>query len=544
MANADQYIEYQVAMRDGYELLTRVWLPGGDGPFHTILERGYEAGWPTHPERFTAAGYAYVGQQSRGTLEGGMFRMDHVDGYECLDWIVEQDWCNGRVAMYGRSFMGATQWLLAPEQHPNLVAIVPQVVNPDLWERGYWDHGALQLSHVARRIYRTRVAADMTHKVQEFGGWDAFYRHLPLITLDETVVGSKNNLWQEYVTHSQYGPYWDDISITDRFDKIKIPTYIHAGWYDNYPGALLRTYTILKEMGAIDELRVYVDPTDHDARVVGDRDFGPNPAIDRFDVALRWLDWVVRGIDDGISEEPPIKFFTMGTNEWRMEADWPLPGTTFTPFYFHSDGGRHGALDTAMPLEESVSEYTYDPENPVPTLGGNHSGPQDHPEVIQVGTLDQRPNWERDDVLVFESDVLESDMEVTGPVEAKLWASTSGRDTDWIVRLIDVESDGTAWNLVDGIIRARFRKSVHEPPELLEPGEVYEYQIELLPTSNVFKAGHRIAVHITSSSFPMYDRNPNTGNPQGMDAELQVAQQTVFHDAARPSHILLPVVER
>ncbi|HIC22478.1 MAG TPA: CocE/NonD family hydrolase, partial [Planctomycetes bacterium] len=132
----------------------------------------------------------------------------------------------------------------------------------------------------------------------------------------------------------------------------------------------------------------------------------------------------------------------------------------------------------------------------------------------------------------------------TGPVQAKLWASTSGRDTDWIVRLIDVESDGTAWNLVDGIIRARFRKSVHEPPELLEPGEVYEYQIELLPTSNVFKAGHRIAVHITSSSFPMYDRNPNTGNPQGMDAELQVAQQTVFHDAARPSHILLPVVER
>ena len=544
MANADQYTEYQVAMRDGYELLTRVWLPEGDGPFHTILERGYEAGWPTHPERFTAAGYAYVGQQSRGTLEGGMFRMDHVDGYDCLDWIVEQDWCNGRVAMYGRSFMGATQWLLAPEQHPNLVAIVPQVVNPDLWERGYWDHGALQLSHVARRIYRTRVAADMTHKVQEFGGWDAFYRHLPLITLDETVVGSKNNLWQEYVTHSEYGPYWDDISITDRFDKIKIPTYIHAGWYDNYPGALLRTYTILKEMGAIDELRVYVDPTDHDGRVVGDRDFGPNPAIDRFDVALRWLDWVVRGIDDGISKEPPIKFFTMGSNEWHTEADWPLPRTTFTPFYFHSDGDRHGVLDTALPLEEPASEYTYDPENPVPTLGGNHSGPQDHPEVIQVGTLDQRPNWERDDVLVFESDVLESDMEVTGPVEAKLWASTSGRDTDWIVRLIDVEPDGTAWNLVDGIIRARFRKSIHEPPELLEPGEVYEYQIELLPTSNVFKAGHRIAVHITSSSFPMYDRNPNTGNPQGMDAELQVAQQTVFHDAARPSHIVLPVVVR
>ncbi len=544
MAGTTDYSEHMVAMRDGHELLTRIWRPEGKPPFNTILERGYEAGWPTHPERFTEAGYAYVGQQSRGNLEGGMFRQDHVDGYDCIDWIVNQDWSNGKVAMYGRSFMGATQWLVAPEQHPNLVAIVPQVVNPDLWERGYWDHGALQLSHTARRIYRTRVSNDMTHKVAEFGGWDAFYRHLPLITLDQAVVGAKNNLWQEYLTHSEYGPYWSDISITDRFDRINIPTYIHAGWYDNYPGALLKTYVILKELGNIDKLRVYVDPTDHDGRVVGDRDFGDNPSIDRFDVALRWLNWVVRGIDDGIASEPPIKFYTMGANEWRTAADWPLPGTRFAPYYFHTRGSRHGELSTVSPGDEIASEYTYDPDDPVPTHGGNHSGPQDHPEIIRVGALDQRPNWDRRDVMSFETDPLSTDFEVTGPVSARLWASTSGRDTDWIVRLMDVEPDGTAWNLCEGIIRARFRKSVFEPPELLEPGIVYEYEIELQPTSNVFLKGHKIAVHVTSSSFPMYDRNPNTGKPQGMDSDLQVAHQAIYHDVPRPSHILLPVIPR
>lgn len=542
MAGAIEYTEHQVPMRDSHELQTRVWLPEGEPPFSTILERGYEAGQADHPQRFTEAGYAYVGQQSRGNLEGGMFRMDHVDGYDCIDWVARQEWCDGKVAMYGRSFMAATQWLVAPEQHPNLVAIVPQVVNPDMWERGYWDHGALQLSHTARRIYRTRISDDMTRRVDEFGGWDAFYRHLPLITLDETVVGAKNRLWQEYVSHSEYGPYWGDISITDRFDRINVPTYIHAGWYDNYPGALLKTYRILKTLGNIDELRIYVDPTDHDARVVGDRDFGDNPSIGRFEVALRWLNWVVRGIDDGIVSEPPVRFFTMGSNEWRTATDWPLPGTRFVPYYLHGDGSQGGGLSTVKPGDEEPSCYVYDPEDPVPTLGGNHSGPQDHPDIIRVGTLDQRPNWNRQDVLKFETAPLPTKVEVTGPITARIWASTSGRDTDWIVRLIDIEPDGTAWNICDGIIRARFRKSIHQPPELLEPGQVYEYEIELQPTSNVFLEGHQIAVQVTSSSFPMYDRNPNTGNPQGMDAELQIARQTVFHEATRPSHVLLPIV--
>lgn len=490
------------------------------------------------------AGYVYVGQQTRGNLEGGMFRTDNVDGYDCIEWITKQPWFDGNVAMYGRSFMGATQWLVAPEQHPALKAIVPQVVNPNLWSRGYWDHGALQLSHTARRIYRTRVSSDNTHKVAEFGGWDKFYRHLPLITLDQAVVGKKNRLWQEYVSHSEYGSCWSDISITDRFDRIKIPVFIHAGWYDNYPGALFDAYTKLKSIGAIDELRIYVDPTDHDGRVVGDRDFGPKPAIPRIELAVRWLDYVVRGKDDGISKEPPVSIFVMGINKLRHEKSWPIPGTKLTPYYFHGAGGRHGQLNETLPGDAPPLGYRYDPNDPVPTLGGNHSGPQDHPEVIRVGALDQKPNWDRRDVLVFTTAPLARDTEVTGPIEVRLFASSTAPDTDFIARLVDVDPHGPAYNLTEGIMRARFRESIFGPPKLLEPGKVYEYTIELQPTSNVFKAEHSISVHVTSSSFPMWDRNPNTGHVQGMDAELRTAQQTIYVDRKRPSHIVLPIVER
>lgn len=535
-----------VEMRDGEELSTRVWKPAGKGPFPVILERGYDPGIDWHAERFVDSGYIYVGQQCRGNLQGGMFRTDGIDGYDCMDWIVAQPWCNGDIAMYGRSFMAATQILTAPEHHPNLRAIVPQMINPSIWERGYWDHGALQLSHVARRIYRTKIADDMTHKVSEYGGWDAFYRHLPLMTLDTAVVGAPNNLWQEYVSHSEYGPYWSDISTHEKIDQIEVPTYFHAGWYDNYPSALLKAFGKLQDAGKIDDLRIHIGPTDHMGDVVGDRPFGEHAFQQQLEIAIRWLDCVVKGEENGISDEPTITYFTMGVNEWRAANVWPPENAALTNFYFRSFEEsvelRHASLSTKMPLDESPTEYDYDPDNPVPTLGGNHSSPQDHPEIIRVGVLDHRPNWEREDVLVFETDALEVSIEVTGPITASLYASTSAPDTDFIVRLLDVEPDGTAWNLTDGIIRSRFRKGIYDPPELLEPGEVFKYEIELLPTSNVFLEGHRIAVHVTSSSFPMYDRNPNTGHKQGMDSELEIAHQTIFHDVDRPSHVTLPIV--
>ena len=372
-----------IPMRDGEELNTRVWKPAGSGPFPVILERGYDPGIDWHAERFVLSGYVYVGQQCRGNLQGGMFRTDNIDGYDCMNWIVEQPWCNGDIAMYGRSFMAATQILTAPEHHPNLRAIVPQVINPSIWERGYWDHGALQLSHVARRIYRTKIADDMTHKVAEYGGWDAFYRHLPLITLDTTVVGAPNNLWQEYVSHSEYGPYWSDISTHEKINQIEVPTYFHAGWYDNYPAALFKAFSTLQNTGKIDELRIHMGPTDHMGDVVGDRPFGEHAFQQQLEIAIRWLDHVVKGEDNGIADEPPITFFTMGVNQWRTANTWPPENAVLTNFYLRSSGeSRHGSLSTQPPMDEPPTEYTYDPDDPVPTLGGNHSGPQDHPEII------------------------------------------------------------------------------------------------------------------------------------------------------------------
>ena len=538
--------EVMVPMRDGVKLRTKIVRPG-PGRFPVVLIRGYDTDfWGGISGRFVEAGYVFVGQATRGHLgsEGaqGMdnrFFDDAKDGYDGIDWVSRQPWCNGKIAMYGSSYYGATQWLAAPEGHPNLKAIVPQNVNPDLWQRAYRDHGALQLAHTARRIYD--YSPEAKQKVGRFGFWN-WYRHLPLVTLD-TVAGTRpNKLYQDYLTHSTYDDFWQAIGAREKLHRIKIPVYLMSGWYDNYPGATLQYFEKLTKQGATDEIRVAISPTTHSRnRVVGDRDFGSNPEKDEIGLAIRWLDSVIKGVDNGVREEPKVRIFVMGVNQWRLEREWPLARTRFSEYYFHANGGKDGVLSTDPPVDKPPSIYRYDPDDPVPTLGGNHSATA-VPGVIRAGPVDQRPNENRKDVLVFTSAPLAEDLEVTGPVAVKLHAASSARDTDFIARLIDVYPDGTAYNLTEGIIRARFRESIWERPQLLEPGKIYEYTIDLLATSNVFLKGHRIRVHITSSNFPMWDRNPNTGHEQGVDAEIAVAEQTIYHEQAHPSHILLPVI--
>ena len=538
--------ELMAPMRDGVKLRTSISRPG-PGRYPVVLIRGYDTDfWGGISGRFLDAGYVFVGQATRGHLgsEGaqGMdnrFFDDAQDGYDCIDWISRQPWCDGKVAMYGSSYYGATQWLTAPEAHPNLKAIVPQNVNPDPWQRMYRDHGAIQLAHTARRIYDYSPQA--RRQVEEFGWWN-WYRHLPLITLD-TVAGTRpNKLYNDYVSHSTYDDFWKTIGTRHKLDKIRIPVYLMSGWYDNYPGATLEYFEKLTKLGASDEIRVAISPTTHSRnRVVGDRDFGENPEKDEIGLAIRWLDYVVKGNDNGIRDEPKIRLFVMGINEWRLENEWPLARTRFTKYYLHANGEKDGTLSVAPPQDEPPTRYTYDPDDPVPTLGGNHSATE-IPGIIRAGPVDQRPNENRQDVLVFTSEPLARDLEVTGPVVIKLHAASSARDTDFIARLSDVYPDGRAFNLTEGILRARFRESIWERPRLLEPDRPYEYTIDLLPTANVFLKGHRIRVHITSSNFPMWDRNPNTGNEQGMDTERKIARQTIYHDRVRPSHILLPVI--
>jgi putative CocE/NonD family hydrolase len=555
-AGAEQLM---VPMRDGVKLHTVVWRPEAPGRYPVVLTRGYNPTGPAYADGFVKAGYVYVGQATRGhgSSEGGdgvatRFFADGQDGYDTLTWIAAQPWCDGNIAMYGKSYWASTQWLAAGTQHPNLKAIVPQANNPDGWRCGYWCSGALSLALTASgRAYDKTAVDDIGRKI----GWGAYFRHLPLINLDELSGGVRvkgaRELWKQYVSHSTFDDYWRTIIMRGdgkdgKYQRIKIPVYLLGGWYDYYAGAAFTSFERLREVGATDEIRITVNPSDHLNRVPGDRSFGTAADKDEVALAARWLDSVLKGIDNGIKEEPPVKIFVMGVNQWRFEHEWPLARTRFTPYYFHAEPGmRTGSLNTASPGDETPSSYTYDPQDPVPTLGGNHSVIDGHiKDMIRAGAVDQRPNENRPDVLIYTSEPLEQDVEVTGPIRINLFASSSAVDTDFTAKLIDVYPDGTAYNLTEGILRARFRRSLYEPPVLLTPNEIDEFTIHLHPTSNVFLTGHRIRLHVTSSNFPLWDRNPNTGHPQGMDAEIRVAHQTIYHDRNHPSHVVLPIIPR
>ena len=275
----------------------------------------------------------------------------------------------------------------------------------------------------------------------------------------------------------------------------------------------------------------------------GEVDFGAASVLDLEQLELKWFDRWLKGTDNCADNEAPLKLFVMGVNQWRYESEWPLARTELTQYYLHSYGSANsllgdGSLSVVRPRDEQPDKYTYNPENATPTRGGCNCC---NPEIVDWGAFDQRPVEYRNDVLVYTSEELERNVEVTGPVVATIFAITDAKDTDFTAKLVDVHPNGYAVNLCDGIIRARYREST-KTQQLLTPGEVYEYKIDLWPTSNVFKKGHRIRLDIASSNFPRFDRNPNTGNKFGEDAETQVANQVILHDKAHPSHVLLPII--
>ena len=303
--------EIMVPMRDGVKLRTKIAKSSPDR-LSVILIRGYDTDSWIDVDRFVRAGYICVSQATRGHIgsEGahGMdnrFFDDAQDGYDAPTWISQQPWCDGNIAMYGSSYYGATQWLVAPMGHPNLKAIVPQNINPDPWQRMYRDHGAVQLAHTARRIYDYSI--ESREKVARFGWWN-WYRHLPLMTLDTVAGTPPNKLYNDYVTHSTYDDFWKAIGIRDKLHNIRIPVYLMGGWYDNYPGATLDYFEKLTALGATEEIRVAISPTTHTRHmVVGDRDFGENARKDEIGLAIRWLDAVLKGNDNGIRNEPKVK---------------------------------------------------------------------------------------------------------------------------------------------------------------------------------------------------------------------------------------------
>ncbi|MHC4579850.1 MAG: CocE/NonD family hydrolase [Planctomycetota bacterium] len=521
--------DVMVPMSDGTELPTKIWKPRS-GSYPAVLTRGYRAGGlgRRHAGRFTDAGYIFVDQQCRGNggSDGGRFFPDDRDGYDCIEWISKQPWCDGKIAMWGGSYWGITQWRAAVAQHPNLKAIVPGFTDASYWKNGYRSHGAIHLKMTTQS--NRAIPSRRKYSLEQ---WKQMLMYLPLIDMDRAFLGREDGLWNDYISHSCYDDYWKALSMREgnQYGKVKIPVYIMAGFRDYYSGAAFESYSALKAVSEVDEIRVRV------------ADIGHSGAPDVVET-IRWLDHVLKGVDTGIAEEPPIKLQVRG-GKWRLEHQWPLEETRFTKFYFRGpNGSKRGMLSTTAPGDESPTRYVYDPNDPVLTLGANGSH-ESIPGLIEVGPVDQRRNEKRQDVLVYTSASLTTDMEVIGPVEVKLYAASSATDTDFTAKLIDVYPDGTALNITEGIVRTRFRQSIWEAPSLTTPGRVYEYRIELLPVAVVFAKGHCIRVHLSSSSWPLWDRNQNTGKPIGMDMDMQIAEQTIYHDQAHPSHIILPIIK-
>ena len=546
-------LDVKVPMRDGVRLSACIYRPDKEGRYPTLLVRtiynNKQVSYLAWTQRFVEAGYAVVMQDCRGRYdsEGPWEPYIHEaeDGYDTQQWIGEQPWCDGNIGTFGISYVGFTQTLPAPFRSPYVKALVPIASQQDNFGHQYVD-GALHL-HVAM-VFHIWIGRGLQTDAKALMNATELYRRLPLVSALDDIADIP--WYRDVISHYTYDEFWKQYGLRDKYDQVDTPSYFITGWYDALAHEGFKQYMGWKAKARSESTRrttrIMVGPWSHGgigtAQSFGDVDFGQGGAVDMVDEQLRWYDRRLRGIDNGIDDEPPVRIFVMGENVWRSENEWPLERTQYTSYYLSSDGRANslhgtGVLSSDRPEDAGQDGYSYDPENPVPTVGG----PIMH--VDYVGPHDRRPVERRDDVLVYTSAPLEQDLEVTGPVTSTLYASSSARDTDFTATLVDVHPDGRAINICEGLRRARFRESIEEPT-LIEPGTVYEYTIDLWETSNVFKAGHRIRVEVSSSNFPRFDRNLNTGNRPGMDAEMQVADQTVHHGGEYASHITLPIIPR
>jgi uncharacterized protein len=541
-----------VPMRDGVSLRADVYRAEGATPVPAIVNRTpYDRTSPLiqlaaiEPQRVVDAGFALVCQDVRGRFasEGEFYTFfsDVEDTYDTVEWAAAQPWCNGKVGMAGRSYAAAVQWLGAAQQPPHLKAISPIVTGSDFYNGWIYEGGAFQFGFNVFWIW-------LMSNPREIGKLEQVYRHLPLRTLPIPDL-TWARLYAHWLAHSTDDHYWRSLSINRRYEQIVVPAFVVGGWYDVFIRGTLENYVGMRSRGGSEEARasprLLIGPWAHGST------YGPYPdhsfelfssadAIDVPGLQLRFFARHLRGDANGLDAEPPVRIFVMGENRWRDEDDWPLVRASETAWYLC----KNGELAREPPRDDPPDEFVYDPDDPAPTIGGPTSLPARMMKA-NSGPLDQRRLDGRADVLVFTSPPLEEAVEVTGGLAVRLFAATSAPDTDFVAKLVDLWPDGTAIILAEGVLRARFREGFdREVP--VEPDRPYEYRIDLAATSNVFLAGHSIRLLVTSSSFPRFDRNPNTCNPLGIDGPeaLRSARQTVFHDAERPSCVLLPVVPR
>jgi putative CocE/NonD family hydrolase len=555
-----------VPMRDGVKLSTDLYFPDAEGRFPALLIRTPYSN-NTEPQVANARWYAERGyvvavQDVRGKYdsEGGFltYRNEADDGYDMDEWIGSQPWSDGKIGTLGGSYVGYTQLVQAIGGSRYLKAVAAAVTTSDIYNNWTYVDGALHYGFVLPwgAISTDGRVAQLTSAYD----WPSVFLNLPVATSDEA-ASHVNESYREWLKHPRRSdPYWDGVSFEREIHRISVPMLVVDGWYDIFlRGALLDDASIRERSPsevARRGKRLMIGPWAHGTgvRVIRagspttgpDRvpDFGPDAEIDLRKVYLRWHDHWLKGIDNGVEQEPPIKIFVMGENVWRYENEWPLARTRYTKYYIDSGGRANsaagdGVLGTSLPTGAEADRFTYDPAFPVPSAGGNVCC-----SSVPEGAWDQRKVEIREDVLVYSTPPLPEPMEVTGPILMKLHAATTAVDTDWTAKLVDVHPDGYAQNLQDGILRARFRNGPDAPASLLEPGKTYEYALDLWATSHVFLPGHRVRLEIASSNFPRFDRNLNTGEDPATGTRMVKAEQTVYHSARYPSHLLLPIVPR
>ena len=539
---------HQMRMRDGIRLATNVFRPPGDGRVPAILVRtpyGKGTGIPRGLSEFVAHGYAVVVQDVRGRYDSeGVFDpldQEGPDGDDTLNWIARQPWSDGNVGMAGGSYLGIVQWKAALTGNPHLKAIFPMVSgDDDYFDRFYSRGGALKLGH--RLLWFSWNLRAPGFLAPPFS---AFTSSLPLRTADLVATGRTVRSWQQALNHPMYDDFWNRLSVREHMDRVHVPVFSAGGWYDNYVESDLDAFTALGAVPEHPEHHIVIGPWAHNmTSKFGAIDFGPGSSTAAMNgIELAWFDRWLKGVASPTASAP-MRIFVMGVNDWRDESEWPLARTRYTDLYLDSLGAANslngdGSLSWTQPLTPTADRFTYDPAKPVPTNGGAVCC---SPSVFRWGPMDQGPVEKRRDILVYTSPLLDHDLEVIGPVKVILYASTTAPDTDFTAKLVDVFPSGEARNLCDGILRLRYRDGLDHVAKT-SPGETYALTIPAGVTSNVFLRGHRIRLEISSSNFPRFDRNPNTGRPIADETGTLTANQTVRHGRDFPSHIVLPVVK-
>lgn len=559
--------EVATPMRDGTVLRADVYRPAGEGPWPTIVVRTpyMKEVMEIQARYFARRGYAYVVQDVRGRFaspgEWTPMVNEKPDGYDTIEWAAAQPWSTGKVGMVGLSYLGWVQWLAAVERPPHLVTIIPNCAPPDPFYNIPYEHGVM---HTFGSLWwlglaATEANADMTGKrLRELNAkpYDQLLRTLPVLALDETVLGGESRLWREWAGHTTHDAYWQRASYLEELSKVDLPVLNQSGWFDDDGIGAKLTMQRMTALGR-EHQHIIMGPWGHvdtATRDFGGLDFGPEAvSIDLQREFLRWFDRWLKGVDNGIDRQPKVRLFAMGSNRWVSGNAYPLEDTTFEKWYLRSDGHANGSGGDGALVREpggaATDVYVYDPGDATPDL--EFRSPEEWPDMGGIAdhvaararrqARHERLLTERKDVLVYESEPFVEDATFVGPVSAVLHAATTAKDTDWFVSLVELDAEGKPQPLVQGKVRARFRKSAKRPT-LVRPGKIERYELDLWQTGITVRKGHRLRVEVASASFPTWGRNLNTGGDSNAESEHVAATQTIHHSKRYPSYVLLPRV--